>query len=50
MGVRRGAGRTGLGLMLGKALLSALGGAGAREVILEALTVNAPALELYEGI
>jgi ribosomal protein S18 acetylase RimI-like enzyme len=49
MGVRRDAHRSGVGLTVGRAVLDALAGAGAREVILEALTVNAPALALYEG-
>lgn len=48
MGVRRDAHRGGVGLKVGRAVLDALAQAGAREVILEALTVNAPALALYE--
>ncbi len=49
MGVRREVYRGGIGLMVGRAVLAALAAAGAREVVLEALSVNAPALALYEG-
>jgi ribosomal protein S18 acetylase RimI-like enzyme len=49
MGVARQAHRSGIGRALGEALLAALRLAGAREVVLEALTTNAPALALYEG-
>jgi ribosomal protein S18 acetylase RimI-like enzyme len=49
MGVARGAHRTGVGRTIGEAVLASLKDAGAREVVLEALTVNAPALALYEG-
>ena len=36
--------------MLAESLLEAFAEAGAREVILEALTVNEPAISLYEGL
>ncbi|MGH2909192.1 MAG: GNAT family N-acetyltransferase [Solirubrobacteraceae bacterium] len=49
MGVGRDAHRTGVGRAVGESLLAGLAGAGARDVVLEALTVNAPALALYEG-
>ncbi len=48
MGVAREAHRQGVGQTLGEALLDSLGRAGARKVILEALTVNKPALALYQ--
>ncbi len=48
MGVVREAHRQGVGQALGEALLDSLGRAGVRSVILEALTVNKPALALYE--
>jgi ribosomal protein S18 acetylase RimI-like enzyme len=50
MGVTRSAARTGVGRILGEALLAAFGDAGASEVILEVLTVNEPAIALYEGL
>jgi GNAT superfamily N-acetyltransferase len=48
MGVARAAHRRGLGHGLGEAVLDSLRGAGADRVVLEALTVNTPALTLYE--
>lgn len=48
MGVVRGAHRMGVGRALGEGLLEALTEAGAREVVLEALTTNTAALALYE--
>ena len=48
MGVARDAQHRGIGRALGHAVLDALCRRGAREVVLEALTVNAPALALYE--
>jgi ribosomal protein S18 acetylase RimI-like enzyme len=49
MGVTRSRHRNGVGQAIGEALLAALARAGATDVVLEALTVNAPALALYEG-
>jgi GNAT superfamily N-acetyltransferase len=48
MGVARDAHRQGIGQALGEAVVSSLRSAGARSVVLEALTVNKPALTLYE--
>jgi GNAT superfamily N-acetyltransferase len=48
MGVIRQAHRQGVGQALGEAALNSLSRAGARRVILEALTVNRPALALYQ--
>ena len=48
MGVAREAHRRGIGQALGEAVVGSLRSAGARSVILEALTVNKPALALYE--
>lgn len=49
MGVRQDAQRRGVGRALGDALLGSLSRAGASRVILEALTINQPALRLYEA-
>lgn len=48
MGVVRAAQGSGIGERVGEALLAALHRAGATDVVLEALTINAPALSLYE--
>ena len=49
MGVVRDSHRRGVGRALGQAALGSLRAAGAERVILEALTINTPALALYEG-